>query len=171
MNWELLLILVFLGIALLVIGLVVGTASAKQTGPAEADVEFARAMSAHHRLALRVAVAAGVRSSDSQIRLLAFEVETSRLEQIGRMAGWLDLWKREPAEDVAQPETRMSDVSFLHFMVLHDDKGIALADRALATARLAPVRRFARKVRARQLEERDAFAEVLAARDVRSALR
>ncbi|MBV8994602.1 MAG: DUF305 domain-containing protein [Pseudonocardiales bacterium] len=56
------------------------------------DIGFAQDMSVHHRQAVLMAGLARDRSADPAIRLLAFDIETNQLEQIGQMQGWLSLW-------------------------------------------------------------------------------
>ncbi|MEV0085524.1 DUF305 domain-containing protein [Saccharopolyspora sp. NPDC050642] len=58
------------------------------------DVGFAQDMSAHHLQGVQMANIARERSGDPAIRQLAFDVETSQLEQAGRMKGWLGLWNQ-----------------------------------------------------------------------------
>ena len=60
------------------------------------DVGFAQDMSVHHRQAVLMAGLARDRSTDPAIRLLAFDIETNQLEQIGQMQGWLSLWNAAP---------------------------------------------------------------------------
>jgi uncharacterized protein (DUF305 family) len=60
------------------------------------DVGFAQDMSVHHRQAVLMAGLARDRSTDPAIRLIAFDIETNQLEQIGRMQGWLSLWNAAP---------------------------------------------------------------------------
>ena len=55
------------------------------------EVGFAQDMSVHHRQAALMAGIARERSTDPAVRSLAFDIETSQLEQIGRMQGWLRL--------------------------------------------------------------------------------
>lgn len=63
-----------------------------QSGRGTVDVGFAQDMSVHHRQAVLMAGLARDRSTDPAIRLLAFDIETNQLEQIGQMQGWLSLW-------------------------------------------------------------------------------
>ncbi|HET9254633.1 MAG TPA: DUF305 domain-containing protein [Pseudonocardiaceae bacterium] len=56
------------------------------------DVGFAQDMSVHHRQAVLMAELAREQSTSPEIRLLAFDIETNQLEQIGQMQGWLSLW-------------------------------------------------------------------------------
>jgi len=69
----------------------VGAVSAQSDG-GPVDVGFAQDMSVHHRQAVLMAGLARDRSTDPAIRLLAFDIETNQLEQIGQMQGWLSLW-------------------------------------------------------------------------------
>jgi uncharacterized protein (DUF305 family) len=63
-----------------------------QPGGGPVAVGFAQDMSVHHRQAVLMAGLARDRSTDPTIRLLAFDIETNQLEQIGQMQGWLSLW-------------------------------------------------------------------------------
>jgi len=56
------------------------------------SVGFSQDMTVHHRQAVSMAGVASERSSDPTIRTLAYDIETSQLEQVGRMQGWLSLW-------------------------------------------------------------------------------
>jgi uncharacterized protein (DUF305 family) len=76
-----------LGTALPLVG---GVSAQSEGGPV--DVGFAQDMSVHHRQAVLMAGLARDRSADPAIRLLAFDIETNQLEQIGQMQGWLSLW-------------------------------------------------------------------------------
>jgi len=63
-----------------------------QPGATSVDLGFAQDMSVHHRQAVQMAAVAQERSSDPLIRVLAFDIEYTQLEQVGRMQGWLSLW-------------------------------------------------------------------------------
>ncbi|MGH4019280.1 MAG: DUF305 domain-containing protein [Pseudonocardiaceae bacterium] len=63
-----------------------------EPGPGSVDVGFSQDMSVHHRQAVLMAGIARDRSTDPAIRTLAYDIETTQLEQIGRMQGWLSLW-------------------------------------------------------------------------------
>lgn len=65
-------------------------------GPQSVDVGFAQDMSVHHRQGVLMASIARERSTDPAIRALAFDIETTQLEQVGRMQGWLSLWDAAP---------------------------------------------------------------------------
>ncbi len=85
-------------LAVLLLGTALGMSlqvAAGNTGQPEAssvDVGFAQDMSVHHQQAVLMAGLARDRSGDPAIRSIAFDIETSQLEQVGRMQGWLSLW-------------------------------------------------------------------------------
>jgi uncharacterized protein (DUF305 family) len=56
------------------------------------DVGFAQDMSVHHEQAVEMASWARDHTTDPQVKQLAFDIETTQLQQIGRMQGWLALW-------------------------------------------------------------------------------
>lgn len=56
------------------------------------DAGFARDMSRHHIQGVEMANLALERSSDPEIRLIAFDISSTQTNQAGRMQGWLALW-------------------------------------------------------------------------------
>ncbi len=56
------------------------------------DAGFARDMSIHHRQAVLMAGLARDRSADPEIALIAYDIETVQLSQVGQMQGWLSVW-------------------------------------------------------------------------------
>jgi uncharacterized protein (DUF305 family) len=70
--------------------------------PAETSVDagFARDMSTHHTQAVEMAQVARDRGSDPEVRLLAYDIETQQLGQVGQMRGWLQTWGQTPQSDV-----------------------------------------------------------------------
>lgn len=56
------------------------------------DAGFARDMSRHHIQGVEMANLALERSSDPDIRQIAFDVSSTQTNQAGRMQGWLTLW-------------------------------------------------------------------------------
>jgi len=56
------------------------------------DAGFARDMSIHHRQAVLMAGLARDRSTDAEIALIAYDIESGQLAQVGEMQGWLSLW-------------------------------------------------------------------------------
>ncbi|HVV08581.1 DUF305 domain-containing protein [Amycolatopsis sp.] len=88
-------------IAVLLVGAVIGMFltqramnSDEQATPGAGSVEvgFAQDMSVHHLQAVTMANWARDHSTDPQVRQLAFDIQSTQLEQVGRMKGWLMLW-------------------------------------------------------------------------------
>ncbi|MGH3783048.1 MAG: DUF305 domain-containing protein [Pseudonocardiaceae bacterium] len=97
--WIRLLVRAGVLLAVLLLGAALGMFLAG--GPAQlkggaVDVGFAQDMSVHHRQAVLMAGLARDRSTDPAIRLIAFDIETNQLQQIGQMQGWLSLWNAAP---------------------------------------------------------------------------
>lgn len=65
-------------------------------GPDSVDVGFSQDMTVHHRQAVLMAGITRDRSGDPAVRTLAYDVETSQQEQIGRMQAFLSLWDAAP---------------------------------------------------------------------------
>ncbi|MFS8096157.1 DUF305 domain-containing protein [Lentzea alba] len=66
------------------------TSSAPASG--SVDVGFCQDMSMHHLQGIQMANIARDRSTDPEIRQLAFDIASTQLEQVGRMKGWLMMW-------------------------------------------------------------------------------
>lgn len=88
-------------VAVLLIGAVLGMFLSQRalgsSGPAtpaagSVEVGFAQDMSVHHLQAVTMANWARDHSTDPQVRQLAFDIQSTQLEQVGRMKGWLMLW-------------------------------------------------------------------------------
>ncbi len=56
------------------------------------DAGFARDKSTHHSQAVLMAGLAADRSTDPEVALIAYDIETVQLSQVGQMQGWLALW-------------------------------------------------------------------------------
>ncbi len=101
-SWARLVMLGGAVLAVLLLGAALGMSLQRGTGvPAlpeggSVDIGFAQDMSVHHRQAVLMAGLARDRSADPAIRSVAFDIETSQLEQVGRMQGWLSLWNAAP---------------------------------------------------------------------------
>ncbi len=75
----------------LLLGLPGSTASS--VPPADSvDVGFAQDMSEHHQQAVQMASWVRDRTADPAVKQLAFDIEGTQQQQIGRMQGWLGLW-------------------------------------------------------------------------------
>lgn len=66
----------------------------RSSAPAEwsADAGFARDMQTHHAQAVEMAFLARDRSSDPELRTVAYDIITSQQQQAGQMYGWLVQW-------------------------------------------------------------------------------
>ncbi|MEU4246419.1 DUF305 domain-containing protein [Amycolatopsis sp. NPDC026612] len=78
--------------------------------PARGSVEvgFAQDMSTHHLQAVTMAGIARDRTTDPEIKQLAFDIERTQLEQVGRMKGWLMLWD-QPEQAIGAPMQWMTE--------------------------------------------------------------
>ena len=89
-------LLAVIGVALLVLGgaLAVGLGIGREATPAadSVDAGFSRDMATHHLQAVEMANLAADRSTDSEVRQLAFDIAELQQNQAGRMQGWLSLW-------------------------------------------------------------------------------
>ncbi|MEJ7704659.1 MAG: DUF305 domain-containing protein [Geodermatophilaceae bacterium] len=95
-RWLVAVLATVIAVALLVAGgaVAVLTGVGAPTVPAEGSVDagFARDMSTHHRQAVTMAGLIRDRSDDSEIQLLAYDIESTQNNQIGMMQGWLQVW-------------------------------------------------------------------------------
>ncbi|OXM69272.1 MULTISPECIES: DUF305 domain-containing protein [Amycolatopsis] len=66
--------------------------SAATPGAGSVEVGFAQDMSVHHLQAVTMASWERGHTSDPQLEQLAFDIESTQREQVGRMKGWLMLW-------------------------------------------------------------------------------
>lgn len=83
-------------LALIAIGgagaVILGIGGARIPTADSVDAGFARDMSTHHRQAVLMAGMARDRSADPEIALIAYDIESVQLNQVGQMQGWLTLW-------------------------------------------------------------------------------
>ncbi|MFE9582436.1 DUF305 domain-containing protein [Nocardia sp. NPDC006044] len=92
-------------IGAILIGVAIGTLirlplnSSSEPDPGAVDVGFTQDMSAHHAQAVEMAGVVLVRSTDTDVRRLAYDIMTTQQNQVGRMQGWLQLWGK-PAQSV-----------------------------------------------------------------------
>lgn len=168
-----------MAVALLVAGgaIAVATGIGADRPPVEDSVDagFARDMSTHHTQAVRMAQQVRDHGSDPAIRLLAYDVETGQLAQIGQMRGWLQTWGLTPqsslpqmgwmgmadhAHDGLMPgmattaeldrlrtlSGRALDVYFLQLMIRHHQGGLEMAQYGATHAAEPYVRDLAGKI-------------------------
>jgi uncharacterized protein (DUF305 family) len=75
-------------------GLAVGLGIGRDAPPTAGSVDagFSRDMAVHHRQGVEMANLALERSTDPEVRQLAFDISSTQTNQAGRMEGWLSLW-------------------------------------------------------------------------------
>lgn len=92
-------LLAVMAIALLVVAGTVGwligrngSGSSHSPSVTSVDAGFARDMSTHHTQAVTMAGYERDNTSNPDLKLLAYDIETSQDAQVGEMQGWLDTW-------------------------------------------------------------------------------
>jgi uncharacterized protein (DUF305 family) len=82
-------------VAVLVVAVLAGSLVGSTSTPAEdsVDVGFAQDMSVHHRQAVEMAAWERDNTRDPRLKQLAYDIESTQNQQIGRMQGWLGLWE------------------------------------------------------------------------------
>ena len=85
-----------------------GDSAAGTPAAGSVEVGFAQDMSTHHLQAVTMAGWARDHSTDPEIRQLAFDIERTQLEQVGRMKGWLMLWD-QPEQAIGAPMKWMTE--------------------------------------------------------------
>ena len=98
-SWARPVIVVLAAVGLLLFGAAAGLlvrlpGSASLAVPAadSVDVGFAQDMSVHHQQAVQMASLERDQTTEPVLHQLAVDIETSQLQQSGRMQGWLSLW-------------------------------------------------------------------------------
>ncbi|MFF9121863.1 DUF305 domain-containing protein [Streptomyces sp. NPDC014889] len=72
-----------------------GGARSAATAPAadSADAGFARDMAVHHQQAVEMSFIVRDRTTDTEVRRLAYDIAQTQANQRGMLLGWLDLWE------------------------------------------------------------------------------
>lgn len=186
-RWLLVLLAAVTAVALLASGaaLAVGTdlGGTRAPGDTSVDAGFARDMSTHHVQAAEMAQVVRDTGTDPTVRLMAFDIETQQLGEVGQMRGWLQTWGLSAESD--QPEMAWStgghqmaagglmpgmattaelarlralsgralDVYFLQLMIRHHQGGLPMAQDAAAHSSTPYVRDLATKIAQAQQAE------------------
>ena len=189
-------LLAVIGVGLLLIGggAAVALGIGQQAPPTtdSVDAGFSRDMSVHHLQGVEMANLALGRTSDPQIKSLAFDISATQTNQVGRMQGWLSLWGLPvsggeqmawmggahqhtanglmPGMATEQELTELQslqgtafDIRFLQLMIRHHQGGRAMAEYAAEHAELAPVRSLARSIVDTQTAETTTMSAMLTA--------
>ncbi|MER6981684.1 DUF305 domain-containing protein [Streptomyces carpinensis] len=83
-----------------------GTRPATTPSADSADAGFARDMAVHHQQAVEMSYIVRDRTSDAEVRRLAYDIAQTQANQRGMLLGWLDLWGL-PKVSAAPPMTWM----------------------------------------------------------------
>ncbi|WP_326697190.1 DUF305 domain-containing protein [Streptomyces sp. NBC_01754] len=86
------------------------SAPAPRTPSADsADAGFAREMAVHHQQAVEMSFVVRDRTTDEDVRRLAYDIANTQANQRGMLLGWLDLWELpKTAPDGQEPMAWMS---------------------------------------------------------------
>ncbi|MFF8604985.1 DUF305 domain-containing protein [Streptomyces sp. NPDC015346] len=68
-----------------------------------ADAGFARDMAVHHQQAVEMSFIVRDRTTDDDVRRLAYDIANTQANQRGMMLGWLDLWGLPKTESGTEP--------------------------------------------------------------------
>jgi uncharacterized protein (DUF305 family) len=165
------------------LAVITGVGSAGVPGDSSVDAGFARDMSTHHAQAAEMAQIVRDTGTDPAVRLVAYDIETQQLGQIGQLRGWLQSWglgaqssspmawmsgrdhAMAPGELMPGMATsaelvrlrslsgRPLDVYFLQLMIRHHRGGLEMATDAAAHAGTPYVRELATKIAQAQQAE------------------
>lgn len=160
-----------------------GDTQAATPSTTSVDAGFARDMSTHHTQAVTMANYERDHTSDKNLYLIAYDIETSQQFQIGQLQGWLDAWglnrsTTQPqmswmaghahlAADGLMPgmatpaqmkkllssHGKALDLLFLQLMIRHHQGGIVMADYAAQHASEGYVRTLAQSMATAQTNE------------------
>jgi uncharacterized protein (DUF305 family) len=161
--------------------LITGVGTDRPPAADSVDAGFARDMATHHDQAVQMAQVVRDNSTDPAVRLLAFDIETGQLAQIGQMRGWLDAWGQtgqsqipqmswmdhpiEPGQlmpgmattaELARLKSlrgKAMDVYFLRLMIRHHKGGLEMAQYGAAHAGKSYVRTMASAIVTAQQNE------------------
>jgi uncharacterized protein (DUF305 family) len=143
-RWLVGVLAAVLAAALLVAGgaLAVVTGIGQPVRPADDSVDagFARDMTTHHGQATQMAQVVRDRGTDPAVRLVAFDIETQQLGQIGQMLGWLQSWAL--AQETDRPELGWLPAESGH---VHDPANGALMPGMATPAEMAKLRSLSGK--------------------------
>jgi uncharacterized protein (DUF305 family) len=194
-GWARPLIAVLAAVGLLLFGAAAGLliglpgSSATSTPTADSvDVGFAQDMSVHHQQAVQMASWERDHTTDPALKQLAFDIETTQLQQIGRMQGWLGLWgmaseapggkhmawmaddahshsmTSDQLRSLRAASGEQMDVLFLQLMLRHHEGGVLMLQYASEHASVPEVRNLAAQMLSSQTSESEYLKQLLAAR-------
>ena len=104
------------------------------------DVGFAQDMRVHHLQAITMAGQARDRSTDPAVRGLAFDIESTQLDQSGRLAAWLAVWDQPELPPPGEPHMRWMPADGGHGGHGTDASGVRRMPGMATTEELAKLR-------------------------------
>jgi uncharacterized protein (DUF305 family) len=171
---------------------VAGIGSDPTPGASSVDAGFARDMATHHLQATEMAQIVRDNGTDPAVRLMAYDIETQQLGQVGQLRGWLDSWGQTPQSSEPamawmghglQPgelmpgmattaeldrlrglSGRALDVFFLQLMIKHHRGGLEMAQYGAAHASEGYVRQLAGRIASAQQAEVVTMEQMVRAR-------
>jgi uncharacterized protein (DUF305 family) len=184
-RWLLVVLGLVCAVALLGAGaaltVVTGVGTDRPPAVDSVDAGFARDMATHHRQAVLMAQLDRDNGADPAVRLVAFDIETGQLGQVGQLRGWLESWDQTPQTNIAQMSwmghsvepgqlmpgmattaelTKLKslsgkplDIYFLQLMIRHHKGGLEMAQYGAAHASEPYVRALATKIVTAQQNE------------------
>lgn len=120
---------VVVGVLLVAVGYVLRGGSADTPATESAEAGFARDMQVHHAQAVEMALTIRDKTSDPELRAVAYDIITTQQHQIGQMYGWLNQWGL-PQSSNEQPMLWMADAGSGHNMLLPDGRMPGMASSA-----------------------------------------
>jgi uncharacterized protein (DUF305 family) len=117
------------------VGMLVGRSmndTPETPGAGSVEVGFAQDMSVHHLQAVTMAGWERDHTTDPELKQLAFDMERTQTEQVGRMKGWLMLWN--------QPEqTPGQYMTWMQMPMGHEHAGMSMPSSPTAGTGDAPM--------------------------------
>lgn len=167
-----------------------GSAITAAPGPTSAEAGFARDMQVHHLQGVELAMIVRDRSTDADLRRVAYDMATTQAHQAGQLYGWLAAWglRQLGAEPpmtwmghtghgrgalmpgMATPEqvaglSAASGVEaerrFLELMIVHHRGALEMSDAVIARSQHPVVLAFARGILLSQQSEIDLMTRML----------
>ncbi|MGP3633725.1 DUF305 domain-containing protein [Streptomyces sp. 24-1644] len=80
-----------------------GSGVASAPSARSADAGFARDMAVHHQQAVEMSFIVRDRTTDEDVRRLAYDIANTQANQRGMLLGWLDLWELPKTAPDGQP--------------------------------------------------------------------
>lgn len=120
---------VVVGVLLTAVGYLVRGGSVDMPATESAEAGFARDMQVHHAQAVEMALTIRDKTSDPELRAVAYDIITTQQHQIGQMYAWLNQWGL-PQSSNEPPMLWMADAGSGHNMLLPDGRMPGMASSA-----------------------------------------